>query len=159
LPGGASVDEAGTQGQSSFLLREVCPVADCVHSPIETTGRTPQGGPINPLLSNMMLNDLDRELKGGVTSPATGAIFRLTFPDERVMSSLLRFSQEELQLKVNRERSAVGTAWERTFGALISTWPRGRSPAPGGGGGLKAGEGRDPEHHRPKQRPVNVLAD
>ncbi len=87
---------------------------------VETIEGTPQGGPISPLLSNIMPDDLDWKLERWghsfvryaddfqiyVGSPRAG---------ERVMRSLRSFLQEELQLKVNREKSAVGTAWERAF--------------------------------------------
>lgn len=81
---------------------------------------TPQGGPLSPLLSNILLDELDRELtKRGhafcryaddcniyVKSKASG---------ERVMRSVTRYLEEKLRLKVNREKSAVGRPWERKF--------------------------------------------
>jgi len=81
---------------------------------------TPQGGPLSPLLSNILLDVLDRELESRghrfvryaddfqvyVRSKAAG---------ERVMASLERFLEKRLRLKVNRQKSAVGRPWERKF--------------------------------------------
>jgi RNA-directed DNA polymerase len=81
---------------------------------------TPQGGPLSPLLSNVLLDELDKELERRghrfvryaddfqvyVKSKAAG---------ERVMTSLEHFLAERLRLKVNREKSAVGRPWKRKF--------------------------------------------
>lgn len=81
---------------------------------------TPQGGPLSPLLSNIILDSLDKELeKRGhrfvryaddcniyVKTPKAG---------KRVMDSLTRFIEKELKLKVNREKSAVDRPWKRKF--------------------------------------------
>jgi RNA-directed DNA polymerase len=82
------------------------------------TEGTPQGGPLSPLLSNVLLDELDKELERRehryvryaddfrvfVKSKAAG---------ERVMASLERFLERRLRLKVNRDKSAVGRPWER----------------------------------------------
>ena len=81
---------------------------------------TPQGGPLSPLLSNILLDDLDKELERRghrfcryaddcniyVKSKATG---------ERVMESLIRFLSRRLKLKVNLAKSAVARPWNRKF--------------------------------------------
>ena len=81
---------------------------------------TPQGGPLSPLLSNIMLDDLDKELERRghrfcryaddcnvyVKSPHAG---------ERVMESLTRFLEQQLRLKVNQEKSAVDRPWKRKY--------------------------------------------
>jgi RNA-directed DNA polymerase len=81
---------------------------------------TPQGGPLSPLLSNILLDDLDKELeKRGhrfcryaddcniyVGSQRAG---------ERVMESLTRFLKEKLKLTVNPKKSAVERPWRRKF--------------------------------------------
>ncbi len=81
---------------------------------------TPQGGPLSPLLSNILLDELDGELQRRghrfvryaddcnvyVQSKAAG---------ERVMASLERFLQRKLRLKVNRSKSAVARPWKRKF--------------------------------------------
>lgn len=73
---------------------------------------TPQGGPLSPLLSNIVLDELDRELEARGLSFARYAddcnIFvKSRRSAERVMSSLIRFIEEQLKLKVNREKSGV----------------------------------------------------
>jgi RNA-directed DNA polymerase len=87
---------------------------------------TPQGGPLSPLLSNVLLDDLDKELERRghrfvryaddcnvyVASKAAGG---------RVMASLERFLAERLRLKVNREKSALARPWTRKFPAYTVT--------------------------------------
>lgn len=81
---------------------------------------TPQGGPLSPLLSNILLDDLDKELERRghafcryaddcniyVGSRAAG---------ERVLGSITRFLEEKLKLKVNAAKSAVDRPWNRKF--------------------------------------------
>lgn len=81
---------------------------------------TPQGGPLSPLLSNILLDELDRELERRghrfvryaddcnvyVQSKAAG---------ERVMASLEQFLRKRLRLKISRSKSAVARPWERKF--------------------------------------------
>jgi RNA-directed DNA polymerase len=88
---------------------------------------TPQGGPLSPLLSNVLLDELDKELERRghkfcryaddcniyVQSKAAG---------ERVMASVTRFLSEGLRLKVNAEKSAVARPWERKFLGYSMTW-------------------------------------
>ena len=93
---------------------------------------TPQGGPLSPLLSNILLDELDKELERRghrfcryaddcniyVKSKAAG---------ERVMASLERFLARRLKLKVNREKSAVARPWHRKFlgyGMTVHFQPR-----------------------------------
>jgi len=84
------------------------------------TEGTPQGGPLSPLLSNILLDDLDKELERRghafcryandgnvyVKSPLAG---------ERVKASLTRFLSQKLHLKVNEAKSAVARPWQRKF--------------------------------------------
>jgi group II intron reverse transcriptase/maturase len=84
------------------------------------TEGTPQGGPLSPLLSNILLDDLDRELEGRrlafcryaddcniyVGSRAAG---------ERVMSGIGVFLEETLRLRINAQKSAVARPWARKF--------------------------------------------
>jgi RNA-directed DNA polymerase len=81
---------------------------------------TPQGGPLSPLLSNIMLDGLDQELeRRGHTfcryADDCNVYVRSRPAGERVMESLTRFLERKLRLKVNREKSAVGRPWERKF--------------------------------------------
>ncbi len=81
---------------------------------------TPQGGPLSPLLSNIMLDDLDKELerRGHKFCRYTddcNVYVRSRHAGERVMESLTRFLEQKLRLKVNREKSAVGRPWDRKF--------------------------------------------
>lgn len=81
---------------------------------------TPQGGPLSPLLSNIVLDELDKELeKRGhsfvryaddcniyVKTPKAG---------NRVMKSVTSFIEGKLKLKVNTSKSAVDRPWKRKF--------------------------------------------
>jgi RNA-directed DNA polymerase len=95
---------------------------------------TPQGGPLSPLLSNLLLDELDKELERRghrfcryaddcniyVRSQAAG---------ERVMASVTSFLEDRLRLKVNRQKSAVrpgrGTPVPRSLGSRphVRIWP------------------------------------
>lgn len=94
---------------------------------------TPQGGPLSPMLANLLLDDLDKELeKRGhrfcryaddcniyVASEAAG---------ERVLASVTEFLEKKLRLRVNRDKSAVAHVTERKF--------LGHRLLPGGGLGI-----------------------
>jgi len=89
------------------------------------TEGTPQGGPLSPLLSNILLTDLDRELERRghrfcryaddcniyVGSKRSG---------QRVMTAITAFLERRLKLKVNATKSAVARPWQRKF--LGYTW-------------------------------------
>ena len=81
---------------------------------------TPQGGPLSPLLANVLLDDLDKELE------ARGHLFCRYADDcniyvrtqkacERVMASVTTFLEKKLKLRVNREKSAVAPVGTRKF--------------------------------------------
>jgi RNA-directed DNA polymerase len=81
---------------------------------------TPQGGPLSPLLSNLMLDDLDKELeKRGHRfvryADDCNIYVRSERAGMRVMGSVRAFLTRKLKLKVNEEKSAVGKAGERKF--------------------------------------------
>src|SRR4029079_15809246 len=80
---------------------------------------TPQGGPLSPLLSNILLDDLDKELeKRGHKfcryADDCNIYVRSRRAGERVMASLTRFLGERLRLAVNLAKSAVDRPWKRT---------------------------------------------
>jgi RNA-directed DNA polymerase len=81
---------------------------------------TPQGGPLSPLLSNLVLDEFDRELEQRGHRFARYAddcniYVRSRRAGERVMESLTRFITTKLKLKVNESKSAVAEPWERKF--------------------------------------------
>jgi RNA-directed DNA polymerase len=81
---------------------------------------TPQGGPLSPLLSNIVLDDLDKELeRRGHTfcryADDCNVYLRSKRAGERVMGSLTRFLEGCLRLTVNQEKSAVDRPWKRGF--------------------------------------------
>lgn len=81
---------------------------------------TPQGGPLSPLLSNLVLDELDRELeRRGHRSVRYADDCNVYVRGEkagyRVMASLTRFIEERLRLQVNAEKSAVAHPWQRSF--------------------------------------------
>src|SRR5271157_953018 len=87
---------------------------------------TPQGGPLSPLLSNLMLDDLDRELQRRGLRFARYAddcniYVRSERAGQRVMASITRFITTKLKLKVNESKSAVARPWERKFLGMTFT--------------------------------------
>lgn len=81
---------------------------------------TPQGGPLSPLLSNIVLDILDRELeKRGHRfvryADDCNIYVRSRRAGERVMVSITRFLTERLQLKVNQDKSKVERPWKVKF--------------------------------------------
>jgi group II intron reverse transcriptase/maturase len=81
---------------------------------------TPQGGPLSPLLSNIVLDELDKELeKRGlrfVRYADDCVIFvKSKRSANRVMESISRFIEKKLRLKVNMEKSAVELPWKSKY--------------------------------------------
>ena len=84
------------------------------------TEGTPQGGPLSPLLSNIMLDDLDRELERRghrfVRYADDSNIYvRSKRAGHRVMESIGRYIERKLKLKINADKSAVARPQERKF--------------------------------------------
>jgi RNA-directed DNA polymerase len=87
---------------------------------IEREEGTPQGGPLSPLLSNILLDELDQELEKRGHSFCRYAddcniYVQSRRAGERVMASVVRFLETKLRLKVNREKSAVARPSQRKF--------------------------------------------
>jgi RNA-directed DNA polymerase len=92
---------------------------------------TPQGGPLSPLLSNLMLDDLDQELtRRGLRfaryADDCNIYVRSRRAGQRVMESITHFITAKLKLKVNQAKSAVARPWERKF--LGFSFTNGREP-------------------------------
>lgn len=91
------------------------------------TQGTPQGGPLSPLLSNILLTDLDRELERRghrfcryaddcniyVSSKAAG---------QHATDAVTAYLEKKLKLRVNRDKSAVARPWDRKFLGYSVTW-------------------------------------
>lgn len=81
---------------------------------------TPQGGPLSPLLSNLVLDELDQELEArGLRfvryADDCNIYVRSERSAQRVMERIKRYISERLKLKVNEAKSAVGKPQERKF--------------------------------------------
>lgn len=86
----------------------------------ETDEGVPQGGNLSPLLSNIMLTELDKELtKRGLKfvryADDCNTYVRSRKSANRVMASITKFIEEKLKLKVNKEKSIVGRPWNLKF--------------------------------------------
>jgi RNA-directed DNA polymerase len=104
-------------------------LADELVSP--TQEGTPQGGPLSPLLSNLMLDVLDKELeKRGHRfvryADDCNIYVRSQRAGERVMASVEKFLAKRLRLKLNKAKSAVGKPSVRKF--LGFSFTRGKQP-------------------------------
>ncbi len=89
----------------------------------------PQGGPLSPLLSNLVLDELDQELERRGHRFARYAddcniYVRSAAAGTRVMASVTRFIERRLKLQVNSAKSAVARPWERSFLGFTITGER-----------------------------------
>lgn len=87
---------------------------------IDTTEGTPQGGPLSPLLANVYLNKLDRELESRghrFVRYADDFVIYIKTPraGERVMTSVKKYIEEELGLMINEHKSKVCSITDATF--------------------------------------------
>ncbi|MBK7454592.1 MAG: group II intron reverse transcriptase/maturase [Anaerolineales bacterium] len=95
---------------------------------METEEGTPQGGPLSPLLSNVMLNDLDRELEDRGHrfvryADDCNIYVKTQTAGERVLESVKRYLEKKLKLKVNPKKSKVERATRAKF-LGFSFWRR-----------------------------------
>jgi len=93
----------------------------------QRTEGTPQGGPLSPLLSNILLDDLDKELERRGHAFCRYAddcniYVKTRRSGERVMASVSRYLVEVLKLKVNEGKSGVCRPWECKFLGYSMTW-------------------------------------
>jgi RNA-directed DNA polymerase len=94
---------------------------------MDTTEGAPQGGPLSPLLSNIVLDEFDKELENRghrfVRYADDCNIYVLSRKaGERVKKSITTFIENKLKLKVNQEKSAVDRPWKRKFLGFSFTW-------------------------------------
>jgi group II intron reverse transcriptase/maturase len=105
---------------------------------VRTQG-TPQGGPLSPLLSNILLDDLDRELerRGHAFCRYADDVQIYVHTErsgERVLASVTRYLERCLKLKVNVTKSVVARPWQRSFlGYTMTSQKRPRLKLPAAG--------------------------
>lgn len=85
-----------------------------------TVEGTPQGGPLSPLLSNLVLDELDKELtrrnhRFVRYADDSNIYVKSERAGKRVMENSTRFISHRLKLSINHAKSAVARPWERTF--------------------------------------------
>ncbi|MFC5653877.1 group II intron reverse transcriptase/maturase, partial [Paenibacillus solisilvae] len=103
------------------LIRSYLNAGVMAHGRLEKTDEgTPQGGPLSPLLANILLDELDKELtKRGLRfvryADDCNIFVASKRAGERVMESVTRFVEGKLKLNVNRAKSAVDRPWNRKF--------------------------------------------
>ena len=114
--------------------RVLCIIRRCLEAGMMAEGivsprteGTPQGGPLSPLLSNILLTELDRELERRGHAFCRYAddcniYVRSQQAGERVMASITRFLADTLKLTVNVTKSAVARPWVRKFLGYSLTW-------------------------------------
>ncbi len=93
---------------------------------------TPQGGPLSPLLSNILLDDLDKELerrshKFCRYADDCNIYVHSEKAGKRVKESVSEFLSKRLKLKVNKDKTAIDRPWRRKF--LGYTMTSDRSPS------------------------------
>lgn len=100
----------------AYLNAEI--IDNSIHIP--STQGTPQGSPISPLLSNVILDNLDKELEIRKHrfcryADDCNIYVKSKRAGERVFASIKSFLSEKLKLNINLEKSAVDFAWKRKF--------------------------------------------
>jgi len=87
---------------------------------VRTEEGTPQGGPLSPLLANILLDDLDKELERRLLrfcryADDCNIYVKTKRAGERVKQSITRYLEKKLRLKVSEVKSAVDRPWKRKF--------------------------------------------
>ena len=88
---------------------------------------TPQGGPLSPLLSNILLTDLDRELERRGHrfcryADDCNIYVKSDMAGQHAMAAITDYLEKKLKLQVNRDKSAVARPWKRKFLGYSFTW-------------------------------------
>jgi len=115
------LSETIKDGRVLSLIRKYLRSGVMINGMVEETEiGCPQGGDLSPLLSNVMLNELDKELthrdlKFCRYADDCNIYVKSRKSAERVMASITRFIEEKLKLKVNKEKSAVDRPWKMKF--------------------------------------------
>jgi len=91
------------------------------------TEGTPQGGPLSPLLSNILLTDLDRELERRGHrfcryADDCNVYVKSEMAGQHAMDAMTDYLEKKLKLRVNRDKSAVARPWQRKFLGYSVTW-------------------------------------
>lgn len=103
------------------LIRKYLQAGVMINGVVNTTEKgVPQGGNLSPLLSNIMLNELDTELeKRGLNfcryADDCNIYVKSKKAAERVMYSITKFIEEDLKLKVNKDKSKVDRPWKLKY--------------------------------------------
>lgn len=103
------------------LIRKYLQAGVMINGVVNTTEKgVPQGGNLSPLLSNIMLNELDTELeKRGLNfcryADDCNIYVESKKAAERVMYSITKFIEEDLKLKVNKDKSKVDRPWKLKY--------------------------------------------
>ena len=104
-----------------LLIRRYLQSGVLIDGVIETSSSgTPQGGPLSLLLSNILLDDLDKELEWRGHrfcryADDVNIYVRSKRSGERVLASVSHFIESRLKLKINYRKSAVARPWDRKF--------------------------------------------
>jgi len=103
------------------LIRKYLQAGVMINGVVNTTEKgVPQGGNLSPLLSNIMLNELDTELEKRELNFCRYAddcniYVKSKKAAERVMYSITKFIEEDLKLKVNKDKSKVDRPWKLKY--------------------------------------------
>jgi len=103
------------------LIRRYLQAGVMIHGVVQERWEgMPQGGPLSPILSNLLLDDLDKELERRGHrfcryADDSNVYVKTKRAGKRVFDSIERFLEKRLKLRVNKEKSAVAPCHERGF--------------------------------------------